>query len=243
MELGSVAWFPPMHPILVRLRNLLRSRKFDFVRYYPVAGTLEHFGIKTVLDVGANVGQYASMLRAQGYAGRILSFEPVAASYAQLKEAAKGDPLWEVFHHGLGAEDASAEMFIEGSSSMNSMLRARQDMPLMKNEIHKSRQVVEIRRLDSIFDSLCGKDEGIFLKIDTQGFELDVLKGAEKSMPRLTGLELELSLTPLYQNQTCLPEVAAHLYQRGFKFWSIERGIADAKSGETYEVEGIFIRA
>lgn len=232
-----------MHPILVRLRNLLRSRKFDFVRYYPVAGTLQHFGITTVLDVGANVGQYASMLRSQGYANRILSFEPVAASYARLKEAAKDDPNWEVFHHGLGADDASVEMFVEGDSSMNSMLCARQDLPLMKNEIHKSRQVVEIRRLDSIFDALCTRDEKIFLKIDTQGFELDVLKGAEKSMSRFTGLELELSLTPLYQKQSCLPEVAAYLYQRGFKLWSIERGIADVKSGETYEVEGIFIRS
>src|SRR5947208_7206134 len=99
-------------PGVDRLRHALRRHGLDLRRWRPPderrAALLESEGIDLVLDVGANRGQYAESLRARGYSGRIVSFEPLGAAHAELAAKAAGDPLWDCLKLGLGDRDGSA---------------------------------------------------------------------------------------------------------------------------------------
>jgi hypothetical protein len=81
------------------------------------------------------------------------------------------------------------------------------------------------------------------LKIDTQGYEMAVLRGAEKMLPRLAGVQLELSLAPLYEGQTLYLELIDWLRARGFDLWSVIPGFVDPSSGRMLQFDGVFFRA
>jgi hypothetical protein len=112
-------------------RRATRLAGFELVRHpsrgaAPLADFLERFQIDTVLDVGANVGQYGSALRAGGYSGRIVSFEPNPEAFRLLAARAARDGSWEAVCVGLGAEDGAAELNVSGFSVFSSMLRTTQ---------------------------------------------------------------------------------------------------------------------
>lgn len=159
---------------------------------------LRYLNVDCVFDVGANIGQYAMMLRDYaGYTGRILSFEPTKEAFEQLKATSATDPKWEVYGYALGDRDGEG-MFnvMDASSEGNSFL------PLAsadeKTSIEQVR--IEVRKLDSVFGDL-QRQFGFtrpFLKMDTQGYDLSVFEGARQCQQQLVGLQSELSLKPFY---------------------------------------------
>ena len=160
---------------------------------------LESHGINVVLDVGANAGQYAQQLRECGYRGKIISFEPLSKAFRQLAETAQNDPTWQVKQCALGDKEATAEINISEnswSSSLLEMLPAHAKAAPDSKYIGK--EVVTIRTLDALFSSYCKSDSRVFLKIDTQGFTKKVLEGGQHSLETIRGLQVEMSLVPLY---------------------------------------------
>ena len=77
--------------------------------------------INHVLDVGANVGQYASELRALGYAGKITSFEPGRFAFAVLEEASRRDDAWQAFNYGLSDVDGPLALTLSENSVSSSL--------------------------------------------------------------------------------------------------------------------------
>lgn len=221
---------------IVRLRsacNPLARRKM----------LLDSYKINVVLDVGANSGQYAQELRSIKYKNRILSFEPLSSAYAQLVKNRKLDASWEIFNLAMGDTDGKAIINIAGNSYSSSILKM---LPAHVKSAPTSgyigQEEIKIAKLDSLFDSLSLEGKNIYLKIDTQGFEKSVLKGAEKSLPLINTIQLEMSLTPLYDGEILFPEMYALLCGKGYQLVSVEPGFSDPQTGRLLQIDGIFHR-
>ncbi len=226
----------------LRCLGLYVARNYNTLRTKR-AEVLRSCNISLVLDVGANVGQYAQELRSCGYAGAITSFEPVSSAYKELTERAAGDSTWRCCQIAAGAADGRSDMCVSEStvnSSVLSVLDAYTRSSPMMTVV--GRESVPMRRLDSVAGEILGNHRNVYLKIDTQGYELEVLKGARDLLRRLRAVEVELSLAPIYKNQPLLPEVMAHLLMSEYHPIWIERGFLHPQSGHMLQVDALFVR-
>ena len=138
------------------LRNLLWGIGFDFSRFTPLSHPLarrkqilDSYEIDTVLDIGANLGQFAQLIRVDiGYANRIISFEPLSSAFELLKSNAERNSNWDVFIIALGNIEEKCRLNIAGnsfSSSLLEMLPAHVESAPESQYIGK--EVVEVKRL------------------------------------------------------------------------------------------------
>jgi FkbM family methyltransferase len=233
------------------LRRALWKIGYDVGRYTPTthpfarrSQILKSYEIDTVLDIGANTGQYAKQLRHDlGYSGRILSFEPQTRPFALLKENAEGDSNWEVYNWAVGEADGGGEINISSNPLASSLLEV---LPVFLSSAPGAKYVgkesVSIRKLDSFLGDLCGASTNIYLKIDTQGFEGKVLKGAEASLARIDTVQMELSLVTLYQGEVLFHDMCIFMAGKGYHLIGIEEGFTDSRSGQLMQLDGIFHR-
>jgi len=206
---------------------------------------LETHAIDTVIDVGANNGGYGQFLRRGGYKGAIVSFEPLQDEHERLLGAAEGDRLWSVAPRmALGGDHRDIEINVAGNSTSSSILpmNSRHERAAPDSR-YVGVQRVPLRRLDDVAHPAIQQGRSILLKIDTQGFEMPVLRGAEKMLQRLTGLQLELSLTQLYDGQVLYLDMLRWLSDRGFELWNVMPGFVDQASGRLLQFDGIFFRS
>jgi FkbM family methyltransferase len=181
---------------------------------------LPKLGIDCLLDVGANQGQYGTLLRRCGYKGRIASFEPVKASFEILRAKAAKDPQWSVYNYALGAKAEEKLIHVSRSTVMASFLDATEfshtqfpeGMPVTRDE------KVTIRTLDEVFGLVTEglKSPRVFLKMDTQGFDLQVFAGAKRSLPQVRGLQTEISIQAIYEGMPDYLESLATYTKAGF---------------------------
>ena len=232
------------------IRNLLKKMERDLVAYHytthPVARRMHLIhahGVSLILDVGANAGQFGREMRELGYRGRIVSFEPLKGAYAQLRHAAKRDALWTTYNYGIGSRDGAANINVAGnvqSSSLLAMLpRHLRSAP---ESLYLGREEITVRSLDSVLPEIEIGNEVVYLKSDTQGYEAEVLKGGEETLKRAVGVQMELSLVPLYEGETLLADMIHEMDAKGFQIMSLEPAFADPVSGQLLQVDGIFFR-
>ncbi|HOD28863.1 MAG TPA: FkbM family methyltransferase [Syntrophales bacterium] len=208
------------------LRSLSKAFGYELIKEKKNPSLSSHlnnifnlYRIDHVLDVGANHGQFAKMIRKSGYRGAIYSFEPVTASFERLTEVARGDDHWHTFKFGLGDERASMAINLSKSSDLNSLLTPSEygKSRYPKIEIN-DQEIIEIDTLDHfLVESGIPFDARIFLKMDTQGYDLRVFDGAKNSLGRFSGLLSELSLIPIYDNAPCYLESLACYERSGFQ--------------------------
>ncbi len=219
----------------------IRSLQHPFDRR---AKLLQAHKVDLVIDVGANIGQYGATLRKVGYRGRIVSFEPMRNALDQLVERARNDGNWQVFPFGLG----EAQEFCDLNVSLNSISSSVLSM-LSTHEIFSptsqvtAKERIEIRRLDDVFEQIHGRAKHVWLKIDVQGFEDRVFKGAQASLPSVEFVQVELSLRPLYDSQLLHLEIMQFLASLGFELIGVEPGFQDRNTGELLQMDGIFKRS
>lgn len=237
-------------PVLDALRRIIRPLGVDVVRYEPERSVarrrqalLERLGVEIVLDVGANVGQYARSLRAGGYHKRIVSFEPLSEAFSALTKAARGDPLWTCLNVALGNRDGEIDLNIAGNSYSSSVLpMSGLHVASAPDSAYRGTERVALRRLDSIEQPEVREMAPVYLKLDVQGFEKAVLEGAPRTLSRVVALESELSLARLYEGQALFPEMIELIAASGFQLVSVEPGFADPGTGQLLQVDGIFTR-
>lgn len=236
---------------LRKLRSLLRKVGVEINRRTIHNSTdvqleqlLRHCGIDLVLDVGANTGQYGAELRAHGYAGRIVSFEPLAAAHAALRRAARGSTGWAIAPRmALGDADGEIEIHVAGnsvSSSILDMLPAHERAA--PGSAYVAREKVALRRLDGVAGDYLAGARKVLLKIDVQGYEDRVLGGAAGVLDRITALQTELSLVALYAGQPLFDEMRARIEALGFELFAIFPGYVDERTGQTLQLDGFFLR-
>jgi len=204
---------------------------------------LAHHGISTVLDVGANVGQYAGELRQFGYSGTIHSFEPLPVAYAVLETAAGGDSRWYTHPLALGAVPGEGEINVSRNSYSSSL---RDLMPGhlagAPDSAYVGKEKIVISTVSDQLTKLAVVDNDVWLKIDTQGFEREVLRGAEPVLTQIKVVQLEISLQPLYDQGMELDETLAYFAARGYKLVGLEPGFYNKETGHQLQVDGVFVR-
>jgi FkbM family methyltransferase len=234
-----------------KARAALQMTGFDLIRteaMNPIATRraviMRYHGIQTLLDVGANMGQYSTELREWGFENRILSFEPTSAAFKVLSQRASGDPRWEVFHFAVGAEDGSAEINVASnwgaSSSLLPMLEAHKDCA--PDTTYVATEHVPVKTLDNALANLIAPDEVLMLKMDVQGFEHFVLRGAASVLPRVRLIECELSFVPLYDGQLLFPQMLEYMAGLGFSPVTFNPIFPHPVTGHALCVDGIFAR-
>jgi len=205
---------------------------------------LHAFDIDLVIDVGANEGQFAKELRAGGYSGRIVSFEPLSAAHGRLLQESNTDLAWYVHPRcALGDHLGEIELNISGNSDSSSIL------PMLMSHTNAApesayvgHELVPLITLDSVAQSYLKDAQAPFLKIDTQGYEWHVLDGAIATLPNVRGIQIELSLIQLYEGQRLWRESIERLESEGFVVWALEPVFVDPATGRTLQVDGVFYR-
>lgn len=204
---------------------------------------LDYQNIDLVFDIGANVGQYAQFLREIGYGGKIVSFEPLSAAHSQLKKLSVKDSFWEVAPQtALGNENKDITINIAGNSQSSSVL------PMLETHVQAASssaycgsEIVPLRRLDAIGKQyISSETKSVFLKIDVQGFEKEVIEGATQILPFVKGVQIELSLVPLYEGQPLFDEMLKMMRGLGYELYSVIPGFTDRKTGRLLQMDGIF---
>lgn len=234
--------------IMYGLNRIFRRLGYEF-NPYPNQDVqrrmkmIKTFKIDHVFDIGANTGQFALSLRNHGYRDKIFSFEPLKAAFNDLAQNARKDSKWEVFNNALGDEDTESIIHIAANSQSSSILKM---LPTHLNNAPESKYIdnekISIKKLDSVFPSLCDKDARVMLKIDTQGFEKHVLDGATNSLELIQAIQLEMSLVPLYENEFLYEDMLEFLTQLGFKLYTIENGFWSQTTGQLFQIDGLFVR-
>jgi FkbM family methyltransferase len=227
------------------IKALARRVGIDVQRYRAVEmrrqRLLQMHGIDVVLDVGANVGQYARALREFAYPGRILSFEPLPEAFEILQSLAGTDSQWDVYPLALGAENRDAQLNVAESHASSSLLRATDRLTLvMPPTVQVDSETVPIARLDSLKLSLGG--HRTLLKLDVQGSELEVLKGGRETLADVNLVECELSIAELYDGQPLFADVLIYLRDADYELVALEPGFYDPVTGENLQFDGTFAK-
>jgi FkbM family methyltransferase len=228
------------------LRGLARRAGYEVRQYTPLrsfAAAREALLARAdvVLDVGANAGQYGELLRERGYRGRLVSLEPVTEAYEQLRERADADGAWEAVRVAASDADGELTLNVTGDSRSSSVLARNERFADKPGWAPKESRSVEARRLDGLVDELLRPGERAYLKLDVQGYERHVLDGAGAALSRFDAIELELSVTALYEGQPALAEMLPLLAERGFRPVSLEPILLDDE-GLLMELDGLFAR-
>lgn len=198
--------------------------------------------VDLVFDVGAARGGFGTDIRQFGYHGRIVSFEPLKAAFAELEHAAAGDPAWSTVNAALGSEAGRQSINVASNSDSSSMLPMTHEHSDAAPQVgYVGTEEIRVERLDDIAPTYLTEHSRPYLKIDTQGFEREVLAGGAETLARCVGLQLELSFVPLYEGGMLVNEAISMAYEHGFVLGSITQGFTSPQ-GHMLQADGIFVR-
>jgi len=206
---------------------------------------LERLSINCVLDVGANRGQFGTMLRQIGYKGWIISLEPVRVNLAALEKVAAAAGPWRVLPYALGASDGRQKINVTDRSELSSFFTPNQESQSRFPGIRVARtEEVEVRRLDGIFDSCL---EGIpsprvYLKLDTQGYDLEVARGAEPVLDKVLALQTEISFRPIYNGMSGFAMSVSQFQAYGFEVFDFTPVTWEKDQLRVIEMDCVMVR-
>lgn len=201
---GSLGWCEETSRVasLAHLRSLFSLHDFSLA-----------------IDIGANVGQFATTLRSIGYKGTILSFEPNPTVLPQLEAAASGDDCWIVIPGGVGAREETLTLHDTDDSSFASLLPPNEASGERFGSYVRTnaRHEVPVRPLqDWLAEQERLDPSRVFLKSDTQGFDLEVLEGCGGFLAGIDAVLVELSYQSLYEGAPTHRDVEEFLEKAGF---------------------------
>jgi FkbM family methyltransferase len=192
---------------------------------YHIKTVLRELAIDCVLDVGAHEGEYTGFLRDLDYTGEIISFEPVRSSFETLSKARSSDKHWRGYNVALGAEEGELAMNIYTGSVFNSFLKPAEDGTARFRDGTQLVRVekVPVRRLETVVDEVLAArpKASIFLKMDTQGYDLQVLRGGGRRLESIRALQTELAARCTYAGMPTLSESLSELDRLGFDLTGI----------------------
>jgi FkbM family methyltransferase len=225
--------------------NVSISRSPPAARFaFRLARTCDVFQIATILDVGANRGQFGIEMRQAGYTGRIVSFEPLSSAHLLLSAVAANDPDWIVHPRcAIGDRDGLTTINVARNSLSSSLLPMTeahvQAEPLAR---YAALEETEVCRLSSVANAYMTAPGQTLLKIDTQGYEWQVLDGAAELLPRVTAVLAEASFVELYEGSRLWRDLIDRLEESGFSLWSIHPEFNDPLTGQTLQCDVLLVR-
>jgi FkbM family methyltransferase len=211
-----------------------------------IINLINHYKIDLVLDVGANYGQFGKMLRDEGYKGEIHSFEPVSHSFDNLQKTCINDEKWFVHKLAMGAADGKGTINVTDASDMSSFLNpnAFGEGKFEKiNVVH--REMVEIETIDGFLlkEITDFNKRRIFLKIDTQGYDLKVLEGSLNAIDYIVCILTEISLIPIYSGMPHYLDALRKYEEYGFVVTGLYPVSRDKKNLSVIEMDCALINS
>ena len=206
--------------------------------FKSIVRNLNDLNIRSVIDVGANVGQFGLDVRRHGFDGLIVSYEPVQKSFGVLSQTIKQHQPWKAFQLGLGSEKSERSINISGNDGLSSSLLQMGSTHLenFPGSATVSQQTISISTIDKELEILGVLPQELLLKLDVQGFEAEVLKGASQSLFKIPLCYLEVSITPLYEGEITLLPILNLLSESGHEVIDIFRGLK-TKNGQLLQVD------
>jgi FkbM family methyltransferase len=211
-----------------------------------LAELLTRYEVNCVLDVGANAGQYATMLRRIGYRGHIVSFEPVPQFFTELAANAAPDARWSVHNLALGSADDTADMNVT-RNTLSSLLPASEYGERRFQSLRRPATLrVPVRRLDGVLDEILppGLDRPrIFLKLDTQGYDVRAFEGLGERHRDVVAMQSEVALLRIYEGMPRLPEALSTYERAGFEVSGMFPVNRDGGTLRILEYDCLLVRA
>lgn len=218
---------------LPTIENQIKSSKFNWLR---------NLNIKTVFDIGANDGQFAGDINKILPDAFIYSFEPLHDVFEQLKKNTESISNIECLNFAVGNEDGESRINRSEYSQSSSMLKMgklhKEAYPFTAKTFEEK---IKVRKLDSLSGSI-NVLKPVLLKMDVQGLELDVLKGATRLLQDIDVIITETSFFELYQNQSLFKEIFLHLDEKGFKYVGNLEQFPDTSDGKILQADSIFVK-
>ncbi|MHC4521002.1 MAG: FkbM family methyltransferase [Planctomycetota bacterium] len=226
------------------LKKVCRCCGYDvrrIPRYQPF-GWLRDWNIRTVLDVGANVGQFAASIHRALPQARVYAFEPLRGCCEQLRKTMAGVSDFQAFEFALGDTNGRTQIYHNEAPETSSLL------PM--EDLHKKAfpytaqahvETIEIRRLDEVVRDLEIVDD-VLIKVDVQGAEDRVISGGEETVSRASVLILETTFVPLDRGQVLFDAIYARLLRMGFTYMGTEHIIRNPQTGRVLQCDSLFLR-
>lgn len=217
------------------------------VSYRPLdflVSQIEKSDVDLVLDVGANLGQFAKDLMLSGYANQIQSFEPVKSQFKFLSKSALKNDLWTTHNFAFGDRNTEDKIFVSSNSGLSSSF-------LQMNHNHfdnfpstkiAGSETVQIQTMHDYIEATGVEPRTSLLKLDVQGFESRVLVGCRDQLEHFALCFLEVSLIPLYDEESTFLEVLEYLNANGQQLIDVRRGV-QSKSGDLLQLDILTRRA
>jgi FkbM family methyltransferase len=226
-------------------RRIFKRLGIQVIRHEPpvVVKFLNHFGFDTVIDVGANIGQFAQTLIHYQFDGRIYSVEPYSKAHQELIRKSQNLANWQIIPRcALGKADGFSKLNISQNSYSSSILQILpKHTGAAPDSFYIEDEPISIQTLDGVFNSAKFLSRKCLLKIDVQGFEEEVLAGGKSLLTKVGGVKIELSLAELYEGQASYKQLLNLLESYGFHIWNLEPGFRNPVSGETYQFDVIMV--
>ena len=220
--------------------HLSKSNKSGVVELFE-SKWMKSFNLKTILDVGANTGQFAKQVRKAMPHVNIISFEPIPDEYKKLKDSFKEDANFKAYKLAISDIEEIAEFELNDFSPTSSLLEFSDKSDEYHPLIGESKTIkVEVKRLDQL-EEIKALEPNVLLKIDVQGLEDKVILGSHAILSKVKVIYVECSYIEVYKNQPLFEDIYKLLNDKGFLF----RGIADQLNGgrnfEPIQIDAIFV--
>jgi FkbM family methyltransferase len=241
----------PVYDFLKRaFKRSIHALDWDLIRYnvntsddLALQKIIQFHDIRTVIDGGANIGQYSQGLVDGGFKGKIFSFEPIPSVFKELEKKSSKFSQWKAFNLGLGSKEDESFINVSENFVSSSILQvAKQSLDAEPQTRTTHREKIRITTIDNFFAGEYKLDKETLLKLDVQGYEMEALRGALTILPEVLIIQAELSFVPLYENGPLFHDMVSFLEKHGFEVYSIIPGFKDVNTGRLLQADGIFVR-
>jgi FkbM family methyltransferase len=202
-----------------------------------------HFKVKVLIDVGANEGQYALAMQKLGFSEKIISIEPLKQTYDKLYQLAKDNKNWTTLNIALGDMDGEKSINVSKNTVSSSFLdMLPEHLKQEPDSVYQSKERIIVKKLDSIFGNNIETISSVYLKLDVQGFEKNVIEGASGSLKNISLIQMEMALVPLYKGELLLADMIQFMSDKGFVLYHLIPGFRNYETGQQFQTDGIFVR-
>lgn len=227
------------------IRKLVRKVGFDMHRYRQVPDKyayIRSLKINTVIDIGANTGQFAKEIRSKIPQAKIYSFEPIKECFRKLKENMLTDKNFDSFNFAIGNENTKIKINKSEYTPSSSILEMSENhKKLFPHTTKHEDEEIETKKLDDVVKNL-NLEKEILIKIDVQGFEMKVIAGGEKTFKTARAIIIENSFIELYKSQPTFDDIYNRLKNYGFRYNGSLQEKIDTKTGQIISEDSLFVK-
>jgi len=216
--------------------------KFDPAAYREEFSWLREYSFKSIIDIGANEGQFSDKIRILFPESQIYAFEPLPAVFEKLQKNFVNDQKFKAFNLGLGDQTESLEFWENEYSPSSSFLS------LADSHRDNFQDAIQLKKVDvrlEILDRVFGNEPlelPLLVKIDVQGFEDKVIRGGVDTIKKASLIICELSFVELYKGQPVFKELFRQFDELGFDYSGSIEQLRATGNNAILQADGIFVR-